>query len=93
MGLRPGFPMAWLAYTYRRHRPSLSERLSSGGACVGPDADHVDYGSLLFAEPWDKDRSWPGHVVSPCVLSHSVGMGSGVSVVCLLAHRLMYICA
>lgn len=35
-----------------RHRPSLSGRLFSGGACVGPDVDHVAHGLLLFAEPY-----------------------------------------
>lgn len=54
-----------------------------------PDVDHVDYGFILFAEPWDKDQSWPGDVMFLCVLSHCVGMDSHVSGLCLLACRLM----
>lgn len=47
---------AWLSHDMLgicgRHRPSLSGRLFSGGACVGPDVDHVAHGLLLFAEPY-----------------------------------------
>ena len=45
----------WLSYGMlsicRRHRPSLSWRLSPGGALYRPDIDHVIHGLLLFVEP------------------------------------------
>lgn len=48
-------PLTWLFHailgTCRKHRPSLSWRLSPGVACIGPDMDHVVHSFFLFAEP------------------------------------------